>query len=256
MNSYAIFGATGNTGTALIKNLLRDPNAQIHAFCRSQSKLNRLLPETADNSKVTVFEGSINDIDLLSSCVRGCRAVFLCVATNTNLPGCSLALDTAQSAVKALEKNRQAHPSQRVPKIVMLSSVTEDPHMCRNVPPLVLWFIKRAESNVYADLSRAREFLCTKEDWLTSIFVMPGAISPDEQRGHALTFDGEDKPISYLDLAAGMIEAADDPTGRYDMRNVGVANTNGSAAFTFEAVVNLTTGFVRHYLPFLHPYLP
>ena len=35
----------------------------------------------------------------------------------------------------------------------------------------------------------------------------------------------------YLDLAAAMIEAADDGEGRYDGRNVGVVNTGGRARF-------------------------
>lgn len=59
----------------------------------------------------------------------------------------------------------------------------------------------------------------------------PHALSVDVQTGHGLSFSDTSSPLSYSDLAAGMIEAAEDGEGRYDMQNVGVVNVNGSARF-------------------------
>lgn len=83
---YAVLGSTGNCGTALIQNLLKTPSNQVHAYCRNQTKLHRLLPEVIDNKQVQVFQGSIYDVDLMASCVDGARAVFMVVTTNDNIP--------------------------------------------------------------------------------------------------------------------------------------------------------------------------
>src|SRR4051794_23820266 len=62
MPSYAVLGATGNTGRALIEILLRSPDNQVNAFCRSKTKLAHLLPDVVTNPRLHVFEGTIHDI--------------------------------------------------------------------------------------------------------------------------------------------------------------------------------------------------
>ncbi|KAF7174535.1 hypothetical protein CNMCM5623_007705 [Aspergillus felis] len=251
MPSYAILGSTGNCGTALIQNLLKRPDAHINAYCRNKAKLLRLVPAIADNEqKVTVFEGSIHDEKLLAACMRDCRAVFLVVSTNDNVPGCRLGQDTATAVIHALQAMKQA------PKVVLLSSATIDDHFSRHVPFLLRQVLLRSASFVYNDLMATERILRTEAAWLTTIYVKPGALSVDAQRGHALSLTEENSPLSYLDLAAGMIEAVDDPDGRYDMRNVSVVNTNGRARFPWGTPMCILTGLVRHFFPFMHPYLP
>lgn len=62
--------------------------------------------------------------------------------------------------------------------------------------------------------------------------------------------------VMYLDIAAGMIEAADDAEGRWDNKNVGVVNANGKAKFPPSTPRCIALGLSRYYFPFLHPYLP
>lgn len=76
------------------------------------------------------------------------------------------------------------------------------------------------------------------------------------QRGHELSFDTQESFVSYLDLAAGMIEAADDPAGRYDFGNVSVVNAEGKARFPVGTPWCLALGMLRHFFPGLHSYLP
>ena len=116
--------------------------------------------------------------------------------------------------------------------------------------------LARAASQVYEDLRVTEEILRAEEDWLSTVFIKPGGLSVDVQRGHALSLEEERSPLSYLDLAAGMIEAGDDPEGRWDMQNVGVCYTNGRASAPKGALACLAMGTLRHYFPFLHPYLP
>ncbi|KAF2205774.1 putative toxin biosynthesis protein [Delitschia confertaspora ATCC 74209] len=225
MATYAVLGATGRCGTALIETISLDtPSAKINAYCRNKAKLLHCLPQ---------IESS-------------CSAVFLVVSTNDNIPGCSMAQETAFG-------NGAGY---RMPKLVLLSSATLDDQLSCNTPWLVRQILFRSASNVYDDLRKAESFLRGQEDWAKTIFIKPGGLSVDVRKGHALSFIEEKSPLSYLDLAAAMIEAADDAEGKYDMRNVGVIYTDGEAKFPSGAPMCFIIGLLRHYFPLLHPYLP
>ncbi|KKA17949.1 StcQ [Rasamsonia emersonii CBS 393.64] len=257
MATYAVLGATGNCGTALIDNLLRTEGARVNAYCRNKSKLIQKVPQVDGNKRVQVYEGSIYDIDLLAECVRDTRAIFHVVTTNDNVPGCRVGLDTAKSIISALEKLKaNSQPGMKLPKIVLLSSGTIDDHLSRHMP---WWFrpiLRTAASHVYNDLRQTEVFLRAQQDWVSTIFIKPGGLSVDVQRGHQLNLDHDESFVSYLDLAAGMIEAADDQESRFDMKNVSVVNKNGSAKFPPGTPLCILTGLVRHFFPFLHNYLP
>lgn len=256
MPTYAVLGATGNTGSALIQNLLRNPSNRVNAYCRNKAKLHRLLPETIDNKNVTISEGSISDLTLIHTCVHGTRAVFLTVTSNDNIPGCRLSQDSTQTVLDALQRIRtEEGPDVQLPKLVLLSSATIDPHLSRKMPGWFLPIMKTAASYVYADLIEA-ERMMRANDWVDSIFIKPAGLSVDIQRGHRLDFDEQESFISYLDLAAAMLEAAEDETGVYLGRNVGVVNTNGSARFPPGTPKCIVVGLLRHFFPRLHRYLP
>lgn len=76
------------------------------------------------------------------------------------------------------------------------------------------------------------------------------------QRGHKVDLHEQETFISYLDLAAGMIEAAKDSSNQYDMKDVTVRNTNGSARFPPTLPFLAFVGILRHFFPWLHPFLP
>lgn len=253
--TYAVLGSTGNCGTALIHNLLQRPNARVNAYCRNKNKLLRLLPELQGNKAIKIFEGGIQDVELLTSCIRDCRAVFMVVSTNDNIPGCHLGQDTALALIQALVGLKQAAGTP-LPKLVLLSSATIDDHFSRHVPYLLRQILLFSASHVYNDLRETEKLLRAEEDWLGTIYVKPGALSVDVQRGHALSLTEEESPLSYLDLAAAMLEAADDVGGRYDQRNVSVVNTNGRAKFPTGTPLCIAMGLLRHFFPFAHPYLP
>ena len=257
MATYAVLGATGNCGTALIDNLLHTEDAKVNAYCRNRTKLNQKVPQVDGNKRVQVYEGSIYDIDLLAECVRDTRAIFHVVSTNDNVPGYNLGFDTAKSIISALEKIKfTLQPAMKMPKIVLLSSATIDDHLSRHIP---WWFrpiLRTSASNVYEDLRRTEFFLRAQQDLVCTIFIKPGGLSVDVQRGHQLNLDHDESFISYLDLAAAMIEAADNPENHFDMKNVSVVNKNGAAKFPPGTPMCILTGLVRHFFPFLHNYLP
>ncbi|KKY32365.1 putative nad-dependent epimerase [Diaporthe ampelina] len=257
--TYAVLGATGNCGTALIENLMLEPDAKIHAYCRNRSKLLKLLPDIKEGGRAQIFEGSIQDVDLLKSCIRDCHAVFMVVSTNDNIPGCHVAQDTARAVIDALKGISGEPGSQggRTPRLVLLSSATIDDGFSRHVPRLLRLVLLRSASHVYADLVETERLLRAEGGWLATVFMKPGALSVDARRGHALSLTDEESPVSYLDLAAAMIEAVgDDADGRYDNRNVSVVHTNGPAKFPTGTPWCILMGLMRHFFPFLHPYLP
>ena len=210
---YAVLGSTGNCGTALIKNLQRNDQARINAYCRNRLKLLRLLPDIKDGGRTNIFEGSIDDRELLVSCLRGCRAVFLCVSTNDNIPGCCMAQNTALAVIEALRGIREQDNAIDLPKLVLLSSGTVDDKFSRKMPGLLLWVLLRSASHVYNDILQAEKLLRAENSWLTTIYVKPAMLSVDVQRGHALNLHEQDaKPLSYL---VSIIAVAPVPRGLF-----------------------------------------
>ncbi|KAI0551364.1 putative NAD-dependent epimerase/dehydratase [Xylaria curta] len=261
MSTYAVLGSTGNCGSALIRNLLnQSPQTRVHAYCRNQAKLRKVVPEVIDNKNVEVFEGSFNDEQLMNRCLRGTKAVFLAVTSNDNVPDLRLNTDTALAVVRTLYRLRSeaGTSSYLPPKIVLLSACCFDDHLARNMPGWFRPILLRAASNIYLDLQRAEDVLRSHDQWIKSVFIKPAGLSSDIARGHRLTFDEEESFVSYIDLANGMIETADDEEGRYDGRNVGVVNKvrGKGARFPSGTPKCIVLGLVRHFFPWMHPFLP
>ncbi|KAF2844832.1 putative NAD-dependent epimerase/dehydratase [Plenodomus tracheiphilus IPT5] len=259
MPTYAILGSTGNCGTALTKNLLKSPDNRINAYCRNVAKLHSLIPEVIDSKDVQVFSGSITDVELMEECVRDTQAVFMVATTNDNIPGCRISQDSAATVITALKNIKaKALPGLKLPTLVLLSSATIDPYLSRNMPSWFLPIMLTAASYVYEDLKVTEQIMRAESSWLSSIFIKPAGLSPDVSRGHRLTLDEEESFISYLDLSAGMIEAVQDPENRYCGRNVGVVNAKRGVGAKFPSGTPkcILMGLMRHFFPWLHPYLP
>ncbi|KAL6702823.1 hypothetical protein ACN47E_000909 [Coniothyrium glycines] len=255
MTAYAILGATGNCGTALLELLLQTTDAHIRAYCRNRDKLFRLVPAAANNPRVEVYTGSILDADLLGKAMHDCKAVFLTATTNDNVPGCHISQDLAHTVIAALQRRKSLSPPPPMPRLVLLSSATIDPWISRK-NPWVNAIVRRSAWHVYRDLELAEAFLRTHEDWVSCVYIKPGGLSVDVQRGHRLTLDDEESFVSYLDIAAGMLETANEPEGRWDNKNVGVVNAGRKAKFPAGTPKCILCGLLSYYFPFLYPYLP
>lgn len=256
MSTFAVLGATGNCGTALIDNLLRTPGAHIHAYCRNRNKLLNKVPQLRESKQITIFEGNINDQKLLVDCIKDTKAVFHCVSMNDNLPNCHVGQDMAEAIIVALRHIKAERLSNsKIPKVILLSSATIDDHLSREMPWFVRQVLLTAASHVYEDCRQAERVLREQSDWLTSIFVKPGGLCVDAQRGHRIE-DREESFLSYLDLAAAMIEMAEEPNGKYDLRNVGVVNAGSPAKFPPGTAWLILANLLRHFFPWTHQYLP
>jgi putative NADH-flavin reductase len=247
MPSYAVLGATGNTGQSLLNVLSQSPDNEIHAYVRSKSKMLRLSPELSAAQNVRIFEGDLDDVSLISECISGTTAVFMAVAVSDNVPGCTIAQDTAHVVVAAMEKLRSRDPDVKLPRIIVLSSASLDDYLCRDLPHFVHWMLFTCCSNVYADLIKAEQYLRSQESWITSTFIKPGGLVHDDQKGHMLSTETQQTFLSFLDLAAGMVEVADTEGDKWDMKNVSVLPTAKDVKFEWMAPINLVKGLLCHF---------
>lgn len=249
-SNYAVLGATGNCGQALLDVLLQSPQNTVKAYCRSRDKLVRLQPGIEQNSQIQVYEGSVSDTDLLAECLSQTHAAFLTVATTKNIPACSIAQDTAFAVVMALEK--LAKQNQRLPKLIVLSSASTDHRLMGSVPTFARNMLYRAFSYIYDDLKAAETYLRSKEHLVTATFARPGALAYDLQRGHVLSTKEAVSPVSFLDLAAGMIEIAKAHGDLYDMKGVAVNPTSNDVAIPWGSSMLILEGLLYHFFPWTY----
>ena len=256
--TFGILGATGNTGQAILQLLTKDPSINVHCFVRNARKLQRLSPQLLDNKRVRIFEAPIHDTAALAECIAPCHAVFSCIATEENAPGTSIALDTAHAVVAALTHIRCVDQSTApLPRIIVLSSGTISDHLTRDTPSFARNFVWCGFSYLYADLIRAEAYYRMHKAWMTAIFVLPGGLVHNEQTGHAVDTEKESGDfLSYLDLAAGMIECASKgkEDAEWDWVSLSVVPT-GKTKFNVRAPFAILRGCVWTICPPLYSVL-
>ena len=255
MATYAVLGGTGGVGGSILTILLQDPQRQIRAYVRSKPKLLRMRPELDSMPNVSIYEGNLDNIEEFTKCVTGTRVVFLSAGPPENIPGCDVAQQQARTTVEALTQLRKQDMHAKLPRVVVLSAApVEQSWMRKAVPRVVGALLYTCLSNVYGDLEKAEVFL-RSYDWIEQVYVKPGGLVHDKQRGHVVTTEWKETFLSYLDCAAGMVEVADADDGRWNMQNLTVLPATPGTKFNILAPWVLVKGLLWHFLPGLYPYL-
>lgn len=160
--------------------------------------------------------GALEDLDLLTTCLKDADAIFLAVAVSDNVPACQVAQSTARLVVKALESLRSSgkdvfHP----PLLLVLSSSSISTRLWRGegMPQIVHSMLMKAASHVYHDLSVAESFLRNykgnnQRELYSVTFVKPGGLVHDAQKGHVIHKEASKTFTSFADCAAGTMEIA------------------------------------------------
>lgn len=248
MPTYAILGTTGKTGGSILQLLLKAPNNKVNVYVRSKSKLHSQVPNLGDNKAVQVFEGALTDINVMASCLANVDVIFSAIGENENVPGSHMTQDAAQAIVAALCQDGFAESRKKVPKVILLSTMSLNPTLTAHEPKILQWVLARAFYNAYADVERAMDYLRLHKSWLNVTFIQPGALIEGEQKGHRLSMeDSGGGFVSYLDLAAGMIEVAQ--SDKYDGKGVSVAPTTDNKKFEWAAAGRIVRGLVWYFLP-------
>ncbi|MCJ1396245.1 hypothetical protein MMC18_009134 [Xylographa bjoerkii] len=233
MATYALLGATGSTGSAILRCLLEKPppRLKLQIFVRSKSKLLNAFPDIEGKAPFTVdiIEGTPDDSAALQKCLQGANVVFMCIATNQCTRGLSICYDTTSAIVDALKVLRQKQASSyAVPTILQLRSVNSNPTLAPKESVIAHSIIRYCLYYVYADLDRGCELLTkTKTEdpaLLDYIFVDPPGLHDADgttRTGHELLVTELPKMnLSYADLGAAFCEVAE---RRNEFKGMGVA---------------------------------
>ena len=248
--TYAVLGATGATGSSILTLLLaQSPQPTIHVYVRSASKLHAAFPSLRDNKKVHIHAGAITEVSVMKACVEDADVVFATVASNSNTAGLHIAQDTTNVLIAAFSLMRKEDAGARIPTVVVLSSASMNEEFEKNTPGWVKWLVHFAVSNVYLDLGLAEVVWNMHRSWVDVILVQPGALIEDEQRGHEVLVQQPKKAfLSYMDLAAGMIEIAE-RRKEFAGKKVTVGAT-GDTRFSWQTPVNLLRGLMSKAIPY------
>jgi putative NADH-flavin reductase len=247
MPSYALLGATGSTGSNILSVLLRRPDTEVHALVRSRAKLEfQLNHEAPPNLKV--YEGSLSNLDLLAKCITGVQAVFITLGPVGNQPGCTIVQDAVASLIVTMRNSQEKSLDTQPPRVVLLSSASLQTELYQDMPHFVHSMLMKAAHYVYADVAAGERMLRAESRWIKSTFVKPGGLVHDEPRGHILTTDRQQTFTSFADLAAGMVEVAEEEDGRWDHKFVGVV-PKSKARLAWGTPLELFKGLVTYYFP-------
>ena len=222
MPTYALLGATGATGSAVLRYLLsQPPNAlKLNVFVRSRVKLLKAFPNFEETSafSVTIFEGTSTDTSTLQRCLDGVDIVFMCIASNESHPSTSIMYDTTAAIIDSLKDLRQSQGSQyHAPTILQMRSASLNQELSKQLPWIARWVAGFCFYFNYADHERATnlyETIAKESPSLCGyIFVDAPSLHDSlgaERTGYKLvTTEKQNPELSYADLGAAFCELAE-----------------------------------------------
>ncbi|BAE59524.1 hypothetical protein BDV35DRAFT_384113 [Aspergillus flavus] len=235
MVTYALLGATGATGSSILRHLLHDPpdSLRIQILVRSKIKLLQAFPDlqTRRNPQVHVIQGTSTDADALSECLRNATIAFMCVAQNGSPIGTTLCQDSARAIISALQQQQQSEGASYQPcTIVQLRSASLNPALAVQVPVFVHPIVSFCLFANYADIKQACQYYseARKQGTLEYIFVDPPTLhdaNGTQSTGYRLiSTESQATALSYADLGAAMCEIAQ-RRSEFHGRAVGVTAT-------------------------------
>lgn len=240
MPTYALLGATGSTGSAILRNLLSQPpaNLTLNIFVRSPPKLHTAFPnlQTTTAPKINIIEGTPSNNEAMQKCLKDVDVVLACIGTNESKPGMSISQDTAAGIVSALEAHRQIQgPAYTAPTVIQLRTASLNPVYKAALPWLARTVVGFCLYHVYDDLDRACKHYesvssssADSSKLLDYIYIDPPGLMDAEgttPTGYRLVLDGKlDSALSYSDLGVAFCEVAE-RRGEFVGKAVGVTAT-------------------------------
>ncbi|KAL6237513.1 hypothetical protein BDW75DRAFT_249000 [Aspergillus navahoensis] len=231
MPTYALLGATGATGSSILRHLLHPGSPSdltVNVLVRSKSKLltafpglDKLRPAPTPTPTIRIFEGNSTNPDVLVAVLQGATHVFMCVAQNGSPMGTTLVQDTAAALIEARRRQR-AQPRGKL-TVIQLRSASLNPVLAVQVPRFVHRLVSFCLAAGYEDLRRAGVLYeaAAAEGLLQYVLVDPPTLHDAEgtrPTGYRLIdttgIADEEKQrqavcLSYADLGVAMCEIAD-----------------------------------------------
>ncbi|KAK3616937.1 hypothetical protein LTR56_025619 [Elasticomyces elasticus] len=264
MPIHAVLGATGNLGSATLRDLLSSgiPDLTINILVRSKAKLLGAFPQLANFSRigkgstVNIFEGPISDEPALAACVRSASVIYVCVSTNHSAHTVDIARSTAAYLIAALSQRREAEGAEyQDPVILFNRSLTLSKEVQLPGPVFTKKFFHFVIALVYEDLERASLLYdaAEKEGLLARITVdAPMLVDGDGTvaTGYKLIRSGTSSwYLSYADFGKAMVELGQ-RRGEFEGRAVGVSATGKVRTNWLPSLWIILLGLRYRLLPF------
>ncbi|UJO25204.1 Averufin oxidase A [Fulvia fulva] len=240
MPTYALLGATGATGSSVLRCLLAapPPDLELNILVRSKSKLLKPFPSLANRTDfaIRIVEGASTNTAALQQCLEDADVAFMCVADNASSKGVSITYDTASAMITTLTMLRKLQASDySPPTILQLRSASLNPKLSCQVPRFVYNMVSFCLHYNHLDVVRACELYdaAADDNLLEYIYVDPPTIHDafgTNRTGHKLipcnvpVCAKQETALSYADLGASFVEIAE---RRHEFANqpVGVTAT-------------------------------
>ena len=222
MPTYALLGATGSTGSAIIRSLLSYPpkDLTLNVLVRSKAKLLKAFPDLEATAafRAYIVEGTSSDSTAMRECLDNVDVIFCCIGSNEPRVGMSLIYDTATVVIEALKYQQKDQDSAYVPPtVIQLRSASLNKTLKAKAgwfAPNMAWFFFY---HAYLDLDKACKLFESESvespKLLDLIVVDPPSIhDPDGTvpTGHKLILDDYQHPsLSYADLGVAFCEVAE-----------------------------------------------
>lgn len=258
MSTYAVLGATGNTGAAILEILAQKPENRIRAFVRSAAKLRNQQPRLVKSGQLEIFEGQLSDTEVLATCLDGTKAAFICIAAITNIPHCRLSQDAARAVIAAMRRLRDDEEKNKndkkkgLPKLIQLNSSSTSKKLSASLPELAHVILYRGSWWIYKDLEASEVMLRAESAWLETTFIKPGGLIHAPQKGHKLSTERQQTFLGWLDLAAGMVEVADEESGVWSGKDVSVLPLADDVPINYMVPWYMVLGLTLTYAPWLY----
>lgn len=257
MPTHAILGATGATGSAVLRFLLslETSRPRINVFVRSKTKLVATFPKLEREKDVYIFASPLSDHATMKQCLKDTEVIYNCVATNISKRGVDVARSSADAVLSSLQELREDNKESFLPPLLVLLRSSMLAHEKTNLAERLPMF---ALGHLFDDLKAACEMYKSAANenlpLLTYIFVdPPGLHDPDgvERTGFELIKNGNviRPDLNYADLGAAMVEAGNREM-EFKNQAVGVSAT-GRVRTSYATLMGyLLTGLRHRLLPF------
>ena len=255
---YALLGATGATGSAVLTQLLTRPVdlISINVYARSLQRLEEKFPGIQNIRNVTIFIGPMTGATL-APCLRGAKVIINSIGVNSPAPDITIARETAYAIVQTL---RNLDSPGRT-HMVYLSSAS----LCKDVIEKENWLQRMIVLNglwyVYEDMRLAIRYYESEGvdcGLLYLTLACPGALmtgsSSPGGEGVRLSEKNFTPLVSYTELARGMIEMAEQPK-QWQGKEVLLESAEAPAWGQLVKLIlgNVIPGLFITFFPFLYP---
>ncbi|KAH8896523.1 hypothetical protein GQ53DRAFT_640204 [Thozetella sp. PMI_491] len=248
--TIALYGSTGNTGQVVLRTLLAANQHKLNIYARSAEKLLLQFPELQGNDNVKLCFGKIEDSDVVLDCLSGAE-IIICTLGSDGMSPDTILRDSAKALVNGLKVIKQQEGiAWKKPRLLYLSSASENERFSAPRPRLVHWMITTAFQMGYIDLQGAQRELQEDPSLCSLLLVQPNVLVNEPGSGCFISSEHAMLGCSYEDLGNGFVTLALNNSYK-ELETVAVSSCGGDRALKYAPIIasKLFLGFFVNFFP-------